>query len=62
MVAAPTRCSIAIPVPLQRRCGLRAEDRVLLAAMSGQDTLPVYPLAVVDRALTPLPRGEGGCS
>ena len=42
---------VAIPAALRRRCGLRAGDRVLLAAVPGQDTLAAYSFAVVDQAL-----------
>ena len=43
----------------------RAGDRVLLAALPGEDTLAAYTLAVVDRALrvhVPFLCGEGGRS
>jgi hypothetical protein len=65
MVTVPARHSVAIPAALRHRCGLRAGDRVLLAAMPGRDTLAAYALAVVDQALrvhAPLPRAEGGRS
>ena len=39
MVTVPARACIAIPAVLRRRCGLRTGDRVLLAAVPGQDTL-----------------------
>ncbi len=51
-----------IPAALRRRCGLRAGDHVLLAAVPGQDTLAVYSFAVVDQAMRAhvrFPRGEG---
>ena len=54
-----------IPAALRRRCGLRAGDHVLLAALPGQDTLAAYSFAVVDQAMrahAPFPRGEGGRS
>ena len=51
MVTVPARACIAIPAVLRRRCGLRAGDRVLLAALPGQHTLTVYSFAVVDQAL-----------
>jgi hypothetical protein len=63
MVTMPARPYIVIPAALRRRCGLRTGDRVLLAALPGQDTLAAYPLAVVDQAIRahgPFPRGEGG--
>ncbi len=37
MVTVPARACLAIPAVLRRRCGLRAGDRVLLAAVPGQD-------------------------
>ena len=51
MVAVPARACLAIPAVLRRRCGLRAGDRVLLAAVPGQDMLAAYSFAVVDQAL-----------
>ncbi len=63
MVTLPARPRIIIPAPLRRRCGLRAGDPVLLAAIPGQDTLAAYSFAVVHRALQahgPLQRGEAG--
>ncbi len=35
MITVPARACLAIPVVLRRRCGLRAGDRVLLAAVPG---------------------------
>jgi hypothetical protein len=55
MVIVPARACLAIPAVLRRRCGLRPGDRVLLAAVPGQDMLAAYSFAVVDRAL----RGHG---
>jgi len=63
MVTVPARPCIAIPAALRRRCGLRAGDRVLLAAVPSEDTLAACSLAVVDQALRahgPFPRGLGG--
>jgi bifunctional DNA-binding transcriptional regulator/antitoxin component of YhaV-PrlF toxin-antitoxin module len=63
MVTVPARHAVAIPAALRHRCGLRAGDRVLLAAVPGQDMLVAYALAVVDQALrlhAPVPRAEGG--
>jgi hypothetical protein len=37
-----------IPAVLRRRCGLRAGDLVLLAAVPGEDALAAYPFAVED--------------
>ena len=51
MVTVPARACLAIPAVLRRRCGLRAGDLVLLAAVSGQDMLAAYSFAVVDRAI-----------
>ena len=51
MLTVPARGCIAIPAVLRRRCGLRAGDRVLLAAVPGQDMLAAYSFAVVDQAL-----------
>jgi bifunctional DNA-binding transcriptional regulator/antitoxin component of YhaV-PrlF toxin-antitoxin module len=44
MVTVPARACIAIPAVLRRRCGLRAGDRVLLAAVPGQHILTELPL------------------
>ena len=51
MVTVPARACLAIPAVLRRRCGLRAGDRVLLAAVPGQGLLAAYSFAVVDQAL-----------
>jgi hypothetical protein len=51
MVTVPARACLAIPAVLRRRCGLRAGDRVLLAALPGQDMLAALSFAVVDQAL-----------
>ena len=62
MVTMPARPYIAIPAALRRRCGLRAGDRVLLAALPGEDALAAYSFAVVDQAMrahAPFPRREG---
>jgi hypothetical protein len=40
MITLPARAYIAIPAALRRRCGLRPGDRVLLAAVPGEGTLP----------------------
>jgi hypothetical protein len=53
---------LVIPAVLRRRCGLRAGDLLLLAAVPGQDALAAYPIAVVDEALrahAAFPRAEG---
>ena len=63
MVTMPARPYIVIPAAVRHRCGLRAGDRVLLAALPGEDTLAAYSFAVVDQAIRahgPFPRGEGG--
>lgn len=62
MAALPPREYLVIPAVLRRRCGLRAGDLVLLAAVRGQDALAAYPIAVVDEALrahAAFPRAEG---
>ena len=51
MASVPARACLAIPAVLRRRCGLRAGDRVLLAAVPGQDMLAAYSFAVVNQAL-----------
>jgi bifunctional DNA-binding transcriptional regulator/antitoxin component of YhaV-PrlF toxin-antitoxin module len=51
LVTVASRPYVVIPAALRRRCGLRAGDRVLLAASPGQDTLAAYSFAVVDQAL-----------
>jgi len=63
MVSVPARLCVVIPAALRRRCGLHAGDRVLLAALPGEDALAAYPLAVVDQAIRAhglFPRTEGG--
>ena len=62
MVTLPGRAYIAIPAALRRRCGLQPGDRVLLAAVPGEDTLVVYCFAVVDQAIRAhgsFPRAQG---
>jgi hypothetical protein len=51
MITVPSCACIAIPAALRRRCGLRSGDRVLLAAIPGQDMLAALSFAVVDLAL-----------
>jgi hypothetical protein len=51
MVIVPARACLTIPAVLRRRCGLRAGDRVLLAAVLGQEILAAYSFVVVDQAL-----------
>ena len=63
MVTVPARACLAIPAVLRRRCGLRAGDRVLLAAVPGQDMLAAYSFAVVDQAIGAhgvFPHASGG--
>ncbi len=63
MVTVPAHACLAIPAVLRRRCGLRAGDRVLLAAVPGQDMLAAYSFAVVDQALRAygtFPHAPGG--
>jgi AbrB family looped-hinge helix DNA binding protein len=62
MVTVSTRPYIVIPAALRARCGLRAGDHVLLAAVPGQDMLAAYSFEVVAQALSahvPFPRDEG---
>ena len=62
MVTMPAKPYLVIPAALRRRCGLRAGDRVLLAAFRDRDALAAYSFAVVDQALrahAPVP-GDGG--
>ena len=62
ILTVPDRPCIVIPAAARSRCGLRAGDGVLLAALPGQDTLAAYSFAVVDQALlahAPFPGGEG---
>jgi hypothetical protein len=51
MVTLPASAYITIPAALRRRCGLKAGDQVLLAALPDQDSLAAYSLAVVDQAI-----------
>ena len=63
MVTVPSRPYIVIPAALRRRCGLRAGDHVLLAAVPGEDVLAAYSFAVVDQAMRAhvrFPLREGG--
>jgi hypothetical protein len=63
MITLPGRAYIAIPAALRQRCGLRPGDRVLLAAVPGDDTLAAYSLAVVDQAIRAhgaFPHAQGG--
>ena len=62
MVTVPPQPCLVIPVALRQRCGLRAGDQVLLAAVPGEGTLAAYSFAVVDQAIRAhgrLPHGEG---
>lgn len=59
MVTVPARPYVVIPAALRRRCGLRAGDRVLLAAQPVEDLLAAYPLGVVDQAIRALSPGRG---
>ena len=47
----PSRPYIVIPAALRSRCGLRAGDHVLLAAVPGEDMLAAYSFTVVDQAM-----------
>jgi hypothetical protein len=51
MVTLPASAYITIPAALRRRCGMKAGDQVLLAALPDQDSLAAYSLAVVDQAI-----------
>jgi bifunctional DNA-binding transcriptional regulator/antitoxin component of YhaV-PrlF toxin-antitoxin module len=67
MVTVAARAYIAIPAPLRRRCGLRAGDRVLLAALPDEDALAAYPMSVIDLVIRefrsgPSPRDARGLS
>ena len=42
MVTVPARSYIVIPAALRSRCGLRAGDHVLLAAVTREDVLAAY--------------------
>jgi hypothetical protein len=61
IVTMPARPYVVIPAALRRRCGLRAGDHVLLAAVPREDLLAAYSFTVVDQAMrahAPVP-GEG---
>jgi hypothetical protein len=63
MITLPNRAYIAIPAALRHRCGLRPGNRVLLAAVPGDDMLSAYSLAVVDQAIRAhgaFPHAQGG--
>ena len=63
MVTVPGRPCLVIPAALRSRCGLRAGDQVLLAALPGEDMLAAFSCAVVDQAIRAhgrFPQGEGG--
>ena len=63
ILTVPDRPCIVIPAAARSRCGLRAGDRVLLAALPAQDTLTAYSFTVVDQALRAhgsFPQVEGG--
>ncbi len=65
MAAMTAKHYIVIPAALRRRRGLRPGDRVLLAAVPGDDMLAAYSLAVVDQAIRAhgaFPHGQGGQS
>ncbi|MFC4082899.1 hypothetical protein [Amycolatopsis samaneae] len=50
---APLKSLLHLPAPLRRRCGLADDDSVLLAANPHLNTLIVYPMALLDRTMTP---------
>ncbi|CAM3413515.1 AbrB/MazE/SpoVT family DNA-binding domain-containing protein [Kibdelosporangium persicum] len=60
MLALGHKPYVAIPAALRARCGLSTGDRVLLAAMPGDDVLTVYPLSTVHQAIRGTVPGEGG--
>ena len=63
MVTLPARPFLVIPAALRRRCGLRAGDLVLLAAVPEAGLLRACPLVVAVQALlradVPFPVAEG---
>jgi hypothetical protein len=59
MVTMPAKPYLVIPAVLQRRCGLRPGDRVLLAVFPARDALAAYSFAVVDQALRAECSGAG---
>lgn len=62
VVTPPSRPCVVIPSALRRRCGLRAGDQVLLAALPRQDVLAAWPLAILDEAIRahgPFPPDDG---
>ncbi|GAB3889848.1 hypothetical protein GCM10029964_060300 [Kibdelosporangium lantanae] len=59
MVTLGRKPYITIPAVLRDRCGLRAGDRVLLAATPADNTLTVYPLITVHQAIRGLPTQAG---
>jgi hypothetical protein len=63
MVTLPASQYIVIPATLRHRCGLTADDLVLLAARPGLDALAAYPFGLVDQAIRahlPFPGSQGG--
>jgi AbrB family looped-hinge helix DNA binding protein len=63
MVTVPVKPYVVIPAKLRRRCGIKAGDQVLLAALPDEDVLAAYPMGVVDQALRAaalLPGRTGG--
>jgi hypothetical protein len=48
---------MTVPAALRNRCGLRAGDRVLLAATPAENLLAVYPLITVHQAIHSLAAG-----
>lgn len=51
---------VTLPAALRNRCGLRAGDRVLLAATLDEDLLAVYPPIAVHQAIRSSLPVEGG--
>jgi hypothetical protein len=60
MLALGQKPYITIPAVLRTRCGLRAGDRVLLAASLDEDLLTVYPLSTLHQAIRDSRPTEGG--
>jgi hypothetical protein len=62
MVALGEKPYITVPAVLRTRCGLRAGDRVLLAAALDEDLLTVYPLSTLHQAIQGSRPAESGAS
>jgi bifunctional DNA-binding transcriptional regulator/antitoxin component of YhaV-PrlF toxin-antitoxin module len=51
VVAVSAKAHLTLPAVPRRHCGMRPGDRVLLVATPEQDTVAVYPLATLHRAI-----------